>query len=67
MFVMIQLGILLVMVLVVPPVSTLFSRRVKGWDKVWWTLLSVIGNWFGYFAYYYWRVRKLELEREKTE
>ena len=46
------------MVLVVPAVAAFFSRLTSGRNKAWWVATSLLLSWFGYFGYYYFRVRK---------
>jgi|GEM_PF-1008543 hypothetical protein len=46
-----------IMVLVVPCLSALFSKRVSGWDRIFWALSALLLSWLGYFLYYYVRVR----------
>ncbi|HWK55239.1 MAG TPA: hypothetical protein VNR18_12765 [Hyphomicrobiales bacterium] len=47
-----------VMVLVLPGVAALFSKRASGGNKAWWVAASVLLSWLGYFIYYYFRVRE---------
>jgi hypothetical protein len=46
------------MVLVVPFISALFSKRVRGVDRFLWALASLLFSWAGYFCFYYFRIRK---------
>ena len=46
-----------IFVFVVPVIAALFSRLEQFPAKFWWALLALLFNWFGYFAYYYYRVK----------
>jgi hypothetical protein len=50
-----------VMVLVVPCISALFSKRVHGVDRILWALASLLLSWLGYFVFYYFRVRNKQM------
>lgn len=45
--------IVFLIVLSLPPVFILFSRRVTGRAKFWWFILTSIFSWLAYAAYLY--------------
>ena len=53
----ISMLICMIMVLVVPFVGALFSKRVKGAERFLWAIFSLLLSWPGYFLYYYLRIR----------
>lgn len=51
-------ALLLLIILVLPWVMVLFSRKVKGIQKSVWFTLSFVTSWIGYFAYYMFFVQR---------